>query len=182
MENTVFAMANAINGCQFANITYISDAGIPKKVGIGGNVTKVIRMGVQLNYSYANAVNNRLERQGDERTFVAESLPWGKWVAGYENLLIEHKGAIYLRFYAHKGADIKSLWLVDGRPASADEFTKIMNYLRNKSTASKKQADAGLVENQVQPKVVKVSNILRLAVDHQEWSFAEQSEFALATR
>jgi hypothetical protein len=58
---------------------------------------------------------------------------------------------------------------VNGRYATAEEFQKIMDYLKSKNTDSKRQTEVGLVENQVKPKVVKLANVLRLAVNGCEW-------------
>ena len=94
----IVEIMGAVRGCQFANITYVADGGIPKKV-ISGVVTKLVTTSCQVNYSYESAVNNRLEKQGSERVFKAQSLPWGAWVEGFENKLIEHKGNLYLCYY-----------------------------------------------------------------------------------
>ena len=169
MKNLV-SMIEAVKGCQFANITFVSDSGIPQYVlGKGNKVFSIIRTDCQLNYSYENAVNNRLAKQGDEKNFVAQSLPWGQWVEGQENKLIEHKGSLYLRYYEVANADRGRAWFVNGRYATAEEFQKIMDYLKSKKTDSNRQTEVGLVENQVKPKVVKLSNVLRLAVNGCEW-------------
>ena len=39
-------------------------------------------------------------RHGDSKT--AGALPWGKWVPGYENILLEYNGRYYLRVIASK--------------------------------------------------------------------------------
>lgn len=175
LENII----RSVESCQFANLMYVTDGGIPQKVlGKGVVVTKLVRTDCQMNYSYQNAVNNRLEKQGDERTFKAESLPWGSWVEGQENKLIEHKGVLYLRYYEVKNAHIESLWFVDGKLANAEQFSAIMNYLSSKKKGSEKQAEHGLTENQVKPKVVKLESILRLAVDGKV--FKKKHEYALA--
>lgn len=169
MKNLV-SMIEAVKGCQFANITFVSDSGIPQYVlGKGNKVSCIIRTDCQLNYSYENAVNNRLEKQGDEKSFIAQSLPWGQWVEGQENKLIEHKGSLYLRYYEVANANRSRVWFVNGRHATAEEFQKIIQYLNSKKTDSNRQAEVGLVENQVKPKVVKLENVLRLAVNGCEW-------------
>lgn len=177
MENKVFNLVSNVKNCQFANITYISDGGIPQKVlGKGNVVTKIVKTDCQINYSYENAVNNRLAKQGDEKNFIAQSLPWGNWVENQVNKLIEYKGNLYLRYYDVKNADITSLWLVNGRIATTEEFEKIINYLKSKKTTIETQAKKGLTENQVKPKVVKASNIIRLAVNGKE--IIQVSEYA----
>lgn len=183
MENLV-SMIESVKGCQFANITYVADGGIPQKVlGKGVIVSKIISTNCQLNYSYENAVNNRLKKQGDEKNFVSQSLPWGQWLV--PNKIITHNGALYLRYYDVANAETKSLWFVNGRPATAEEFAKILEYLREKKakSESKTQTAVGLVENQVKPKVVKFENIIRIAVNGKEWQKEnEWKELATATR
>lgn len=183
MQNTsILALMESVTRNTIANITYISDGGIPQFVlGKGNTVIKVCRMDCQLGYSYENAVNSRLHKQGDEATFVAEPLKWGKWVDGFENKVIEHKGSLYLRYYHMRNADITSVWLVNGAVANAEQFRRIMDYLSSKKKGSDRQAEVGLVENQVQPRAVKVENIIRLAVNGVEWS-ATSEVVATASR
>jgi hypothetical protein len=167
---TLVSMIESVKGCQFANIMFVADGGIPKKV-INGNVQKLVSTRVQINYSYENAVNNRLAKQGEERTFVAQSLPWGSWVKGQENKLIEHKGNLYLRYYEYKGADYRQMWFVDGVEANPIQFRAIIDYLesKKKKSSSNRQTESGLTENQVKPKLAKVSEILKLNVNGEEW-------------
>lgn len=161
MKN-LFNLVAEVKGCQFGTIQYISEGGIPKKVLGGAIVTKLVSAQVQINYSYENAVNNRLEKQGNEGNFVAESLPWGSWLI--PNKIITHKDTLYMRYYDFEGAKKESVWFVNGRVATSHEMELIVTYLRSKNTASKKQAESGLVEHQVKPKVVKMENILTLCV------------------
>lgn len=146
-----------ISGCKIASIVYESEEKLPKYVGIS-NVTKVVSGEVQINFDYENAVNNRLEKQGGERTFNALSLPWGQWL--YPNKVIEHKGEYYIRFYELKGAKMSVEYYVNGRPATDTEVATIKAYKDSKSTASARQSAEGLTENQVKPKNVKATNIL----------------------
>lgn len=163
-------MIEAVKGCQFANVTFVSDSGIPQYVlGKGNKVFCIIRTDCQLNFSYEKAVNNRLVKQGSEGNFVAQSLPWGQWVEGQENKLIEHKGSLYLRYYEVANADRGRAWFVNGRYATAEEVRKIDLYLESKNTDSDRQTEVGLVKNQVKPKIVKLVNVLRLAVNGCEW-------------
>lgn len=179
----IIEIMGAMSGCQFGNITYIADGGIPKKV-IKGEVTKVVKTPCQFNYSYENAVNNRLEKQGSDRVFTALSLPWGNWVDGFENKLIEHKGNLYLRYYEVANAKPQVTWYVDGRLADVEEVFAITEYLVGKisKSSSNRQANVGLTENQVKPKVVKMNGILRLSVNGQEWRKQKTEQTAYATR
>lgn len=174
MQN-LFSILGAVERNTIANITYISDGGIPQYVlGKGNKVTKVCRMDIQLGYSYENAVNNRLRKQGDEATFEAENLKWGHWVDGFENKLIEHKGEYYLRYYHMRNADMECKWMINGVVASSEQVRKIMDYLTANKQTSNRQAECGLVDNQVVPRAVKVSGIIRLAVNGNEWTYTSK--------
>ena len=76
---------------------------------------------------------------------------------------------MYLRYYEVANADRGRAWFVNGRYATAEEFQKIMDFLKSKKSESNRQTEIGLVENQVKPKVVKLVNVLRLAVNGCEW-------------
>lgn len=160
MKNFINQLAE-VKGCVFGSIEYISEGGIPKKV-INGVVTKLVKAQMQFNYSYENAVNNRLGAIGSENNFVAESLPWGKWLL--PNKVITHKDSLYIRYYDFEGASKDTIWFVDGKVATNEELEKIFSYLRSKSSYSKKQAEAGLTTHQVKPKVVKAENIIAMRV------------------
>jgi hypothetical protein len=166
--NTLIETIKNLKGCKIATITYQTIVKLPKKYGIDGVVTKTAKMQCQLNYDYRNAVNNRLEKQGDEREFVAQSLPWGQWVEGQVNKLIEHKGdELYLRIYIMKNAKSEKAYFVNGVPATQEQISIIKVYESSKYRPIGTQAEVGLVENQVMPKDIKLSNILELKVDKQ---------------
>jgi hypothetical protein len=166
MENLIELLEN-LKGCKIATITYQTIVKIPKKYGIDGVVTKQAKMQCQLNYDYANAVNNRLEKQGDEREFESKSMAWGAWVKGQENKLKEHKGELYLRIYLMKNAKSEKAYFVNGVPATQEQISIIKVYESSKYRPIGTQAEVGLVENQVMPKDIKLSNILELKVDKQ---------------
>jgi hypothetical protein len=85
--------------------------------------------------------------------------------------LIEHKGNLYLRYYEYKGADYRQMWFVDGVEANPIQFRAIIDYLesKKKKSSSNRQTESGLTENQVKPKLAKVSEILKLNVNGEEW-------------
>jgi len=53
-------------------------------------ITKESELTVQLNANYENAVNNRLEKSGEERTFESEKLPYGEYVQDSKCLITHH--------------------------------------------------------------------------------------------
>ena len=97
-------LAEAKKG-RYINLTKAKDLG----QGIVKESDMVIRLGV----SYANMQINQDRQTG--------SLPWGHWVEGLENLVIEHKGNYYLRITStdpanpESGADVVATrYLKDG--------------------------------------------------------------------
>lgn len=158
-------VANVKKGT-FAQIKYECEEKVPKYLGLG-QVTKIVEGNIQLNYSYQNAVNGRIEKQGGKAEFISEALPWGEWFI--PNVLIVHKGEFYLRFYPHENGGLKSTYYVDGRLATAEEVDVIRAYKATKSTYSTKQANCGLTAKQVKPKNPKVVNIIYLKVGGQTY-------------
>lgn len=79
-----------------------------------GEVTKLQKSNVFINYNYENSVNKALTKEGKEAKFEAQPRKWGERVPGTP--LVLHKGAYYLsaRFlnnepkveYLHKGEAI----------------------------------------------------------------------------
>lgn len=166
----LYEMLKSLTGCKIAHVTFLTPVSIGVRyaanTGLSRNVTKRWEGEVQLNYSYENAVNNRLEKQGDERSFKAKSLPWGEW--DMPNKTIIHKGEYYMRYYLFNGNKPKVEYLVDGRPATEEEVALIKGAKKPKE--SKRQADAGLSENQVSAQAIMFSNILEVRVDGQTYS------------
>lgn len=175
---TLFDFVSEIKGCQFATIeTLTSLDKLPKKLGLGV-VTKHSKRQVQINYSYQNAVNNRLQKQGNDNTFQTEPLRWGQWVKGQENKIITHNGEYYLRVYTYKGASVQNTYFVNGNLATAEQVKIITEWEKSQHKPSARQAENGLTENQVQPSSPKFSNILSLKVNNEIWS--KQDDLAIA--
>ena len=160
----LYNIISSIKGCQFAHIVTLTEVAIPKKWGISGKVTKLSEMNVQLNYSYENAVNNRLEKQGDDRTFESAPLRSGTWEI-YNKIIKSKDGGFQLRYYCINGEKPKVEYKVDGRIPTAEELEIIKAYNASKNKPSARQSAEGLVENQVVCRQVKFENILSLKVD-----------------
>ena len=179
-KNTIFVetVINAIKalvGCQFIHMSYISEPDMNKsqkaaicaltnKNGEILPIEKITSGQFQVNYSYENAVNNRgAKEQGAPIDFVAASLRWGTWVVGQENKLIEHKGTIYLRYYGVQNGKVDNKYFVGGKPATDEQIALIKQFTEKKTSAT--QAAAGLTENQVVCRVVKIENILEITLN-----------------
>lgn len=117
-------LAEAKKG-RYINLTKAKDLG----QGIVKESDMVIRLGV----SYANMQINENKQTG--------SLPWGKWVEGLENLVIEHKENYYLRITStdpanpESGADvIATRYLMNGVEVTKQEVRALIG--EEKSGAS----------------------------------------------
>lgn len=186
-ENTIVNAIKGIKGCQFISMAYISEPSLNKsqKLAVSlmsgnGDIVPIVKVACgqfQVNYSYENAVNNRGEKeQGEPIDFVAAPLRWGSWVAGQENKLIEHKGELYFRFYGLQGGKVETRYFVGGKAASAEQIEFIKKCTERGEVKS--QASAGLSENQVIARSVKISNIVAITINgiHYELSAEIQKE------
>ena len=118
----------------------------------------------QLGLNYGNSVNNRgAKEQGEPIGFVAAPLRWGKWVEGQVNKLIEHNGELYLRFYGLKNGKVESKYFVGGKPASAKQVELIKEFTERGDV--KTQTAAGLTDNQVIARNVKLTNIVEITLN-----------------
>lgn len=169
-------MVSELKGCQFASMTYENEvkckAAVKKQLGV---ITKLVELrNIQIGASYENAVNNHLENMQEIPDFKAFPLPFGEWVAGQENKLIEHKGQLYLRFYEVRNTVSKVTYNVNGVPATPNQIQLIEENLYASSSYSNRQAEHGLTEqeDQVEPRVIKVDNILILKTNKQEYAAA----------
>ena len=160
-ELRVMNAMQALKGCTFASLSYTTSCGFPKKSGLDQVEKCVTLKGVQLNYDYEKAVNNRAEKAvGAAVNFSAQSLPFGAWVAGLENKILEHKGVRYLRFYQQKNAKANVVYIENGQPCDAARVAQIKAYLATKGqSVSGTQAAVGLTDNQVEPKALTISKL-----------------------
>lgn len=122
---------------------YIS---LSKVKDLGNGVSKISEMVIRLGVSFSNMKINA------DR--VVGSLPWGHWVEGLENLVIEHQGNYYLRVTStdpsnpESGADVISTkYLLNGEEISRETA---------KGIVGEEKKGASPVYN------IKFENILRL--------------------
>lgn len=175
--SSLMTMVMNIIGCVFAHITTETNVKIPKKYGINGVVTKVVSKIVQLNFSYENAVNNRLEREGKERDFEAQKLPWGEWFVA--NKIIAHKGKFYLRYYdINNGNVLNKAYFVNGMPATDEQLAIIKEY--EKATHKPSNTQGLSEEHEVKPLVVAEENIIALKCGEIDYHRALDTKFSYA--
>lgn len=158
MTNLFDILAN-INAASFVSVISATEPKLLKRGNplAGAKVVKLTKAVLQFGYSYENAVNNRTEEE-----FKAEGLPWGKWVEGFENKILEHNGELYARFYEKKNDHREVIYLVNGEIASEEEVAIIKQF--TPKSYSNRQAEVGIEEyaDQVKPRTYKFSSIVGL--------------------
>lgn len=113
---------------------------LTKVKDLGNGIVKESDLRMRVGVTYANMEVNAEKQTG--------SLPWGHWVDGLENLVIEHKGNYYLRVTA-----------VD--PEHPERCADVLStrYLQNGSEISKEAVVAQIGEKKMETKASLVYNI-----------------------
>jgi hypothetical protein len=175
IENVTMNVAEFVNyitalkGCHFAYII----ANVPQKMNKRGNpfneITKHTETTIQIGYSYENSVNNRGEKIGLDRDFVAQPLSWGKWLKHAENKIIVHtpkdtnEEKFYLRTYAVNNNEPKNSYFTNGNLLTNEELEIAKQFFVERKK-SKTQSNYGLEENQVKPSTFEINNIVEIHI------------------
>ena len=117
-DQILLALANVKKG------RYIS---LKKVKDYGKGVTKESDLVIRLGVNYANMAINK------DRQTPIQSLPWGSWVPGLENLVIEHKGNYYLRVASSYSSNNKSTYYLDGLQITKEDAIRIIGEKKLKS-------------------------------------------------
>ena len=105
-----------------------------------GSVMKTTEMTVDVTgRSYADLVND----VATKGTFKSAPLPWGHWKAGYENMVIEHNGKLYLRMYPVAGYPIDTQYEIDGVPVrkGSSTWNELEQWLDKSSSSAPKNLE-----------------------------------------
>lgn len=161
MATNLFDILANINAASFVSVVSMTEPKMNKRGNPLANakVVKLTKAVLQFGYSYENAVNNRI---AEGESFEAESLPWGKWVEGFENKILEHKGEYYARFYEKKNDHREVYYLVNGELATEEEVAIIKQF--TPKSYSNRQSEVGIEDyvDQVKPRTYKFSSIVGL--------------------
>ena len=179
--NSIFDFVDNIHKGTFGMVLVASTEPKMRKTNnpFYGRVRKVSKVvNSALGYSYETYVNARLERKSLAGDFKAMPLPWGQWVNGYENEVIENKGKLYIRVTILPNTIAKPTYYVDGRLATEDEMAVIRTFLQEPSF-SDRQADKGLtdLEEQVMVRAYALDNII--SISQGENIYERPSDFGL---
>ena len=125
--------------------TYVS---LTKIKDLGNDIIKESDMRIRVGVNYKNLKANKDKE--------IQPLPWGKWVKGLENLVVEHKGNYYLRITStnpndlEKASDvIATRYIQNGKEISKEE---VINQIGEKKLTS----SPSMVYN------IKFDNIIRI--------------------
>ena len=125
--------------------TYVS---LTKIKDLGNDIIKESDMRIRVGVNYKNLKANKDKE--------IQPLPWGKWVKGLENLVVEHKGNYYLRITStnpndlEKASDvIATRYIQNGKEISKEE---VINQIGEKKLTS----SPSMVYN------IKFDNIVRI--------------------
>lgn len=114
-----------------------------------GRVRKVsVYRNAILGVDYQNAVNGRLERKGEVADYKAAAPRGKKHYNAFFYVSDKDENVFYLKIGIRKNTKIESEYMVDGRIATIAERTEIESLLIAHSSSVKKQAEAGLDENE----------------------------------
>lgn len=100
-----------------------------KTKDFGKGIIKETTMTVELGVDYKTLVEAK-EYDSKER----HPLPWGHWLEGYENLIIEHKDTYYLRVANPK--TVGSRYMVEGVETDPETAEKLIAPSKLKSSES----------------------------------------------
>ena len=167
MENKISTEIFSKKGNGFVGITYIGVVRMNKRGNplIGHDVVKIVDANYAFGNSYANSVGNRASKgQGEKVSYESEGLRGFEWVNYPYTMRNLNSGEIYIRFYMKAGAVPKTMYFVDGEPASKEQIKIIEEFKVKSSGFCYKQAEAGCIENQVKPLNIKLANIIRLTM------------------
>lgn len=113
-----------------------------------GKIFKRVRAMGFIGADYQQSVEREAVRQGaDAQDFVAESLPWGKWLI--PNKIIEHNGRLYLRTQTTPGnRRTVAARVLEYRSENGQVLTKeqVKPFLPESRESAKQQEDAELTE------------------------------------
>lgn len=105
--------------------TYVS---LIKRKDLGQGVVKITSMVIRTGINFANMQVNKDRQVGQ--------LPWGNWVAGLENYVIEHKGKFYLRVYNSYSDSIASVYYLNGNEITKEQAIAIVGEKKLESHSS----------------------------------------------
>lgn len=162
-QSEFVALLASHKGAAFLGLDTLTDAKAKKTGNPYGVILKRARCVTQTGVGYEGAVNRQGGREGVEAEFVADRLPWGKWLV--PNKVIEHNGRLYLRTQTTAGMRRKRPAVVRYLTPNGERLTReaVRPFLPEK-TGSAKQESHGVME-EIQVRAIALDNVLRVRVN-----------------
>lgn len=162
------------SGCSFAHVvtetdpinhTKKNDADFAILFPSHSGIKKIGKRNVSIGNSYETAVNNRLDKVGEESTFVVDTQSRA-WSEKIKDGLVRHKttGEYYLEYYYLNANESTYVYVWENDFHLTEEELAMAKTLFKKSYSSKKQEEAGLdKKDQVKVNLVKIENVLEIS-------------------
>lgn len=102
-KQDLVTLINSVTGASFVSVDITSEPRMRKTDNPYVDAIKVVTLSGQINFDYANAVNNQLKREGNTTagTFTAQARAWGT----REGNWITHNGNHYLTVKVQSSSD-----------------------------------------------------------------------------
>ena len=144
----LITLVNSATGASFISLDMESEAKMRKTGNPYVGAVKEVTLSGQINFDYANAVNNQLEREGNATagTFTAQARAWGT----REGNWITHNGNHYLTVKVQNASD--PVFFFEGKQIAKDVLTPFL-------TESKKPHTQAELDKEVIVRDVKLDSI-----------------------
>ena len=127
-----------------------------------GRVTKhTAYIGVEFGKSYSEEINKRRLAEGKTADFVAQKSPY----ESVNEFFVRKGEQLYLQFLPKKDGETKTIYEVDGRPATECEVNEFKAFFPKSGWGANQGLEKG---NEVPIRVVKIENII--AVGGKTWA------------
>lgn len=154
-RNEFAALLDARGGCAPVGILTVTQPKMRKTGNPFSVVSRICRRNGFVGGDYESIVNNKQEREGGERDFEAEPLPWGRHVSRF---FIAHNGALYLKFFSRRaGVEGVDLWLADGKAVPEEAVQPFLS--------AHKESASGVAW-----RAIKLDNVQEVVMDGQTFS------------
>lgn len=120
MTNTTINLINKLNtkhNGTFFKVTIRSK--LPTVAKSPDTIEKIVTMTVRKGISYK--AQKSVKEKVSNGKVLTHDLPWGKWIEGFEGLLIEHNGAEYVRLYSSPNKS-DTVYLCNGKVANKKDI------------------------------------------------------------
>jgi hypothetical protein len=174
-HSQLVSLISSIRGAAPIGLETVTEAKVRKTGNPFKGIYKECRVVGWVGVRYGDSVNREMTRQGIDGKFEVEPRPWGQWLV--PNKIAEHKGNLYLRTQSTPGTrkrqPAKVLRYRDetGRFLAREEIAPFLV----EASASKKQAEAGLIDksDQIMVREYKFDSIKKIRVGGKTYSLVK---------